>query len=313
MVLDADQTTASKLVVRRFIAGLSGDEDRAEVVDRFVTSASLREKVASFDAEYPGFTVVLTDIFGEGGTVVVRFFTALPERPAGARTHASSRAGGAAVRAVRGPPDGLPERRSKPRQPNMEGIAMCRVEGGKIVDAWVHSDVMTQVFAVIGGAELVEAPVGSAPSDPAPGARLTDPPVAGGPYLSEPAEARANRALVERFIATLDGRPKSAADLSRFTTDPSLVRQVLRTEAGFPCYRFTVERIVAERDRVGMLFSTLQTHTGEYLGVAPTGARVSLSGQAIYRVERGKIVEHWLHADTWSLMEQLGAVGPAAK
>lgn len=49
-------------------------------------------------------------------------------------------------------------------------------------------------------------------------------------------------------------------------------------------------------------------HTGEFLGIPPTGRRVSMSGIAIHRVQDGRIVEHWAQIDALGLLQQLGAV-----
>jgi predicted ester cyclase len=50
------------------------------------------------------------------------------------------------------------------------------------------------------------------------------------------------------------------------------------------------------------------THEGDFLGIAPTGKRVSFSGIVILRVVDGKIVERWAQLDNLSLLQQLGAI-----
>ena len=50
------------------------------------------------------------------------------------------------------------------------------------------------------------------------------------------------------------------------------------------------------------------THQGEFLGIAPTGKRVSISGISIHRISGGKIVAEWQEWDSLSLMQQLGVV-----
>ena len=37
---------------------------------------------------------------------------------------------------------------------------------------------------------------------------------------------------------------------------------------------------------------------GEMAGIAPTGKQVTLSGQAVYRMAKGKIEEAWSHGDS---------------
>jgi len=48
------------------------------------------------------------------------------------------------------------------------------------------------------------------------------------------------------------------------------------------------------------------THTGEFMGVPPTGKQLQVRGMEIWRLENGKIVERWGVVDTGGVMEQLG-------
>ena len=50
------------------------------------------------------------------------------------------------------------------------------------------------------------------------------------------------------------------------------------------------------------------THSGEFMGVAPTGRRVTMSGIDIVRVAGGKIVEFWYGEHLLELMQQLGVL-----
>ena len=68
----------------------------------------------------------------------------------------------------------------------------------------------------------------------------------------------------------------------------------------------TVDDLVADGDRVAVATTTAGVHTGELLGVAPTGRRVEVTGIDIVRVD-GKIVEHRGLTDTVGLLRQLGA------
>lgn len=39
------------------------------------------------------------------------------------------------------------------------------------------------------------------------------------------------------------------------------------------------------------------THRGEFQGIAPTGKRVEVRSIDMFRISKGKMVEHWAHAD----------------
>ena len=68
------------------------------------------------------------------------------------------------------------------------------------------------------------------------------------------------------------------------------------------------EDVVAEGDKVAGRWTWRGTHKGEFMGVAPTGKQVTLTGICINRVVDGKIVEEWGEMDMLGLMQQLGAV-----
>lgn len=75
----------------------------------------------------------------------------------------------------------------------------------------------------------------------------------------------------------------------------------------------TVEDMVAEGDKVVNRWTVSGTHKGEYMGIAPTGKQVTLTGISIHRIEGGKIVEQWHEVDMLGLMQQLGVVPPPAQ
>ena len=77
--------------------------------------------------------------------------------------------------------------------------------------------------------------------------------------------------------------------------------------AAFPDIHVEVEDILAEEDRVAARFSARATHTGDFLGIPPTGQTVIIPGMCIVRVRDGRIVESWNHYDLFGLLRQMGA------
>ena len=62
----------------------------------------------------------------------------------------------------------------------------------------------------------------------------------------------------------------------------------------FPDLRMSVQQMVAERDKVAVLWTFQGTHTGSgYEGLPPTGTRVEVRGITIWRIVDGRIVEEW--------------------
>jgi predicted SnoaL-like aldol condensation-catalyzing enzyme len=75
-----------------------------------------------------------------------------------------------------------------------------------------------------------------------------------------------------------------------------------------PDFSYTMKRIVAEGDFVMMYSSTTGTHEKEWLGNPPTGNKLNFDVVDIFRIEDGKIAEHWDVADTLKLFTQVGKV-----
>ena len=78
--------------------------------------------------------------------------------------------------------------------------------------------------------------------------------------------------------------------------------------AAFPDVQMDVEEMIAEGDKVVARVSVSGTHQGEFMGIAPTGNRVTITGIDILRVADGKIVEHWGRFDDLGMMQQLGVI-----
>ena len=83
--------------------------------------------------------------------------------------------------------------------------------------------------------------------------------------------------------------------------------------AAFPNLHFTTEDMVAEGDKVVVRWTGRFTHKGEYMGIAPTGKQVTMTGISILRIVGGKIMEEWTEMDMLGLMQQLSAVPPSGK
>jgi steroid delta-isomerase-like uncharacterized protein len=66
---------------------------------------------------------------------------------------------------------------------------------------------------------------------------------------------------------------------------------------GFPDLTISIEDVMAEGDWVTARVTMRGTHRGEFQGIAPTGKRVEVRAIDMFRIEDGKIVEHWGHAD----------------
>lgn len=81
--------------------------------------------------------------------------------------------------------------------------------------------------------------------------------------------------------------------------------------AAFPDLQLAVEDMIAEGDRVVVRWRSRATHKGVFRGIPPTGRDASLTGIAIYRLSKGKVVERWVEVDMLGLTERLRASAAA--
>src|SRR5215218_6844027 len=79
-------------------------------------------------------------------------------------------------------------------------------------------------------------------------------------------------------------------------------------QTGFPDGTITVDDQIAEGDVVATRWTGRGTHTGELMGMPPTGREVTVAGITYSRIADGKAREAWIMWDTLAMMQQLGAV-----
>jgi steroid delta-isomerase-like uncharacterized protein len=77
---------------------------------------------------------------------------------------------------------------------------------------------------------------------------------------------------------------------------------------GFPDLHATIEDMISEGDKVVLRWRVEGTHTGEFMGVAPSNMKITLGITEIFRVADGQLVEAWDQFDQLSLMQQIGAI-----
>lgn len=78
--------------------------------------------------------------------------------------------------------------------------------------------------------------------------------------------------------------------------------------AAFSNIRTSVDDEIAEGDKVAWRWTFKGSHTGEFMGIPPTGKEITLTGVSIDRLAGGKFVERWDGVDTLGMLQQLGAI-----
>lgn len=86
-------------------------------------------------------------------------------------------------------------------------------------------------------------------------------------------------------------------------------KQVGRMMNGaFPDVVVTEEDLIAGGDEVVERSSAVATHHGSLTGEKPTNKRIHWTEIHIYRVQNGKILEHWVEMAMMELLQQIGAL-----
>jgi predicted ester cyclase len=135
-------------------------------------------------------------------------------------------------------------------------------------------------------------------------------------------ETERNKTVVRRFIDEVQNAKNmdvfdelNAEDFVNLSAPPGMPnnREGGKVYLGgflsaFPDSQVTIDDMIAEGDRVATKKTFTGTHTGEFMGIAPTGNRVTLQYVDILRLRDGRIIEHWLSMDQLSFMQQLGVI-----
>jgi predicted ester cyclase len=66
---------------------------------------------------------------------------------------------------------------------------------------------------------------------------------------------------------------------------------------------------IAEGDKVVLRIRSHGRHVGEFLGRAPTGKEFATEQIHVYRIEDGRVIEHWSVRDDLGQALQLGLIG----
>ena len=84
-----------------------------------------------------------------------------------------------------------------------------------------------------------------------------------------------------------------------------VIGQVTRWRTAFPDFHFIIEDIVAEEDRIAVRLTFTGTHSAPFLGIEPTGRRISVTEMMFFRLRDGVIIEAWEDYDAFGLRQQL--------
>jgi predicted ester cyclase len=92
------------------------------------------------------------------------------------------------------------------------------------------------------------------------------------------------------------------------------LRQVgIMMNGAFPDVLVTEEDLIASGDKVVERSSAAATHKGAMMGAPPTNKKIKWSEILIYRLQDGKITDHWAEVSMMELLQQIGVLPPLAE
>ena len=106
--------------------------------------------------------------------------------------------------------------------------------------------------------------------------------------------------IAPEFSAVLGGNPPMSAD------EWAGMGEMMY--AAFPDGKHTIHETFEIGDRVVLRGSFSGTHTGDFMGIPPTGKEITVTFLNLDRFADGKLVEHRAEVDMLGLMQQLGAI-----
>ncbi|MGO4837541.1 ester cyclase, partial [Rhizobiaceae sp. 2RAB30] len=108
--------------------------------------------------------------------------------------------------------------------------------------------------------------------------------------------------LTPDFIINLAGMPYPKRGHSAWRANAEMLH------SAFSDARIHIEDMFATGDKVAVRARFTGRHTGEFLGMQPTGKPVEYLSNELYRIKDGKIAEEWICVDSLTMMMQIGAI-----
>src|SRR4051794_27804582 len=131
-----------------------------------------------------------------------------------------------------------------------------------------------------------------------------------------------NKAIVRGFIEEVTNQGDLAAAPQYVATDfvehygPPGLPQGIAAAIGltklfldnFAGYRFEIEELLADGDRVVVRGWGSGRHTGPFMGIAPTGKDIRFRAAHVFQIRDGKLAARWAYPDMLGMLQQLGVV-----
>jgi steroid delta-isomerase-like uncharacterized protein len=186
------------------------------------------------------------------------------------------------------------------------GINIYRMAGGKIVEIWWSPDelAMAEQLGLM------------------PPTREYYTWGASSAVTGHPGDPESNKAMVQRMIDEVMNQQNMGVVDELFAADYLMHDPAWPTEVkgpeGFKQWAgammepyfsdsLITANMIAEGDKVAVHWTWTGTHTGEFMGIPPTGRHIAITGISIHRFADDRFVESWVSYDMLGMMQQLTA------
>ena len=129
---------------------------------------------------------------------------------------------------------------------------------------------------------------------------------------------QANKEVVRRLVEEWQGEHRREVgeelladdfvDSARQTGPDISKRQALdwwdATFRAFPDFSAQIKHMVGEGDLVATYKTFSGTHAGEFMGIPPTGRKLTFDAFDLMQVRDGRVVDHWVVLDVAAVMRQ---------
>ena len=131
-----------------------------------------------------------------------------------------------------------------------------------------------------------------------------------------------NKAIVRKFIEAYNNRnldlvddfvAPDYVDHTNNVNREGLKQLIAMGLNAFPDWHETIEDIIAKGDKVWVRLSYTGTHKGEFMGLPPTGKKITSKAVDIYRIVSGKLAEYWNVTNNVDILKQTGAIEATEK
>ncbi len=132
-----------------------------------------------------------------------------------------------------------------------------------------------------------------------------------------------NKAIVQRYVDEIQNKHNLDAIEDIFSSDfidhmdsfgglfqglEGLKRGYSQLLTAFPDLQVTVQKLIAEDDKVVVYKTGTGTHCEEYNGIPATGKKIEFTNVYIFRIKDKKIAEYWGLFDEYGVKRQLGVL-----